>query len=70
MMATRLTQDIQRQVAAGEARGRAEGVVSTIRDLVRVGALPAAAGRARIRAMAKAKRIPSKVAREALSALV
>jgi predicted transposase YdaD len=85
MMATRIMQDIKRQVTEGEARGRSEGeavgeargevigtargMVEAIRQLVRSGVLSVDVAQAQIKALVKAKKIPAKLAQEALDKL-
>jgi predicted transposase YdaD len=77
MMATRIMQDIRRQVAEGtakgeargEARGEAKGMVEAIRHLVRSGALTVDAARVQVRALLRTKKIPAALAKEALAQL-
>ena len=73
MMATRILQDIKRQVdagiAKGEAKGKAEGKVELIRELVRTGVLPIDAARNQVRSLVKSKQITARAGRSALARL-
>jgi predicted transposase/invertase (TIGR01784 family) len=77
MMATRIMQDIKRQITEGEARGEtrgeargeARGMVEAIRQLVRSGVLSVDNARAQIKALVKAKKIPAKLAQDTFARL-
>jgi hypothetical protein len=69
MMATRIMQDIRRQVAEGEARGEAKGMLEAIRQLARTGAITVDAARIQVKALVKAKRVPQASAKEVLAQL-
>ena len=69
MMATRIMQDIKRQVAEGKAEGKAEGMAEAIRQLVKSGVLSIDAARTQIKALLKAKKISAQIAKDGLSRL-
>ena len=77
MMATRLLNDIRRQVAEGEAtgmakgeaKGKAEGAIATRRSLVASGALTVDAARAQVEALRRLGTISAGIARDALKRL-
>lgn len=69
MMATRIMQDIKRQIAEGEARGEARGMVEAISQLVSTGVLSIDAARTQIKILLKAKKISAQIAKDGLSRL-